>query len=135
DQQSESQGGWLPDHVRDLPHHRQLVGRDLQPHLVPDEPWQCQWCVLDLPYQSERFHGVHLYQLSPEVADRSEPSGRERLRLQQRQLLQLPQKWRWRRLSDKEGCGPGKKRASKDAGRLRQIGHGTAGGATASEEQ
>ncbi len=71
---------------------RQLAGRNLQSHLVPNSA-SCR-VVQRLPHQLERLHGFCLHQLSHPVPDRSQTLRGKGLCVEQRKLLPVSQEWR-----------------------------------------
>jgi hypothetical protein len=61
--ESESCRGKFSDDLPDMPHNDELVRRNIQSHVVPDEPRQREQRVLELPYESIGLLGVLLYDL------------------------------------------------------------------------
>src|SRR5580704_9100581 len=92
-EQPESCVRWVPHHLCRLPQHDQLVGCDLQSHLVQHEPRQRKRGLCYLPHQLKRLLGVSMHRMSWWRKSEQLPSSeRWWLRLQQRELLSVPPK-------------------------------------------
>jgi len=74
-----------------LPHDHGMDLRDLQPHVFPGEPWRRQRRLRHLPYEFFRLLDFPMHRLPHQVGNRSQAQRRERLCLEQRELLSVPQ--------------------------------------------
>jgi hypothetical protein len=75
-----------------MPYHGNMVGSDIQSHMVSDHTRKCE-SMQRLSFQSVGLLGFHLHGMSHKITDGFYTCRAERLRVQQRELLSVPSIW------------------------------------------